>query len=143
MESYSTNSKLDLSNSLLASNESSPQSSNGDQLIKRKSACSSGSSSGGGNLIPTSMPGLTSDLSSLYALENLHHHHHSSAGLGHHSQHAGHHHNLIGSGGNASISSIAPSTSTSQGIQSGSILGTGNLGLTGKHFSRLYCIEKR
>ncbi|XP_046644347.1 homeobox protein unc-42-like isoform X2 [Daphnia pulicaria] len=143
MESYSSSSKLELGNSLLhsvsASNESSPQSSNNGEM-KRKT-CSGGSGNNGNNgqqqhLIPTSVTGLTSDLSSLYALENLHHHHHHhhSAGLSHHhSHHSSHHHNLIG-GGNSSITSIAPSTSSSQSIQSGGggLLNSGNsLGLPG------------
>lgn len=136
MESYSSSSKLELGNSLLhsvsASNDSSPQSSNGD--MKRKT-CGGG---GNGHLIPTSVTGLTSDLSSLYALENLHHHHHHhhSSGLTHHSHHSSHHHNLIGGGGgNSSITSIAPSTSSTQSIQSGAggLLSSGNpLGLPGK-----------
>jgi hypothetical protein len=144
MESYSSSSKLELGNSLLhsvsASNESSPQSSNNGDM-KRKT-CSGGSGNNNGNngqqhLIPTSaVTGLTSDLSSLYALENLHHHHHHhhSAGLSHHhSHHSSHHHNLIG-GGNSSITSIAPLTSSSQSIQSGGggLLNSGNpLGLPG------------
>jgi hypothetical protein len=108
--------------------------------MKRKT-CSGGGSGNNGqqHLIPTSVTGLTSDLSSLYALENLHHHHHHhhSAGLSHHhSHHSSHHHNLIG-GGNSSITSIAPSTSSSQSIQSGGggLLNSGNpLGLPGKLF---------
>lgn len=140
MESYSSSSKLELGNSLLhsTSNESSPQSSNNGDM-KRKN-CSGGGSNNGQHLIPTSVPGLTSDLTSLYALENLHHHHHHhhSAGLSHHhSHHSSHHHNLIG-GGNSSITSIAPSTSSSQSIQSGAggLLNSGNpLGLPGKFLS--------
>ena len=140
MESYSSSSKLELGNSLLhsvsVSSESSPQSSNNGDM-KRKT-CSGGSGNNGQQyLIPTSVPGLTSDLSSLYALENLHHHHHHhhSAGLAHHhSHHSSHHHNLIG-GGNSSITSIAPSTSSSQSIQSGGLLNSGNpLGLPGKFY---------
>lgn len=146
MESYSSSSKLELGNSLLhsvsASNDSSPQSSNGDMKRKTCSGGGGGGGGGGGNghLIPTSVTGLTSDLSSLYALENLHHHHHHhhSSGLSHHSHHSSHHHNLIGGGGgggNSSVTSIAPSTSSTQSIQSGSgsLLSAGNaLGLPGK-----------
>jgi hypothetical protein len=131
MEAYSSSSKLDLSgsaNSLLHSHshstssvESSPQSS-GTGDIKRKTC-------GGNNLIPTSVTGLTSDLSSLYALENLHHHHSS---LPHHS-HSSHSGLLVG--GSSSSSIITPSTSSSQSIQSGSagslIAAGSTLGLPG------------
>ena len=143
MESYSSSSKLELGNSLLhsvsASNDSSPQSSNGD--MKRKNC-----GGGNGHLIPTSVTGLTSDLSSLYALENLHHHHHHhhSSGLTHHSHHSSHHHNLIGGGGNSSVTSIAPSTSSTQSIQSGagSLLASGNaLGLPGKFHTSTFHVR--
>ena len=140
MEAYSASGKLDLSsaNSLLhsvsVSSESSPQSSsNGD--IKRKATQdqSGGAGSGTGvNLISSPVAsGLTSDLSSLYALENLHHHHHHVS-LPHHHPHHG---NLIGNTSGISASITSATSSSSQSIQSsaGSLLAAGSaLGLPGK-----------
>lgn len=144
MEAYASSVKLDLAsaNSLLHSHshshshstssvESSPQSSSatggGGELGKRKTC-----GAGGNNLITSSVTGLTSDLSSLYALENLHHHHSS---LPHHSHPT--HSGLLVGGASTSSSIITPATSSSQSsIQSGStgslIAAGSTLGLPGK-----------
>lgn len=124
MEAYNSSSKLELASassllhSVSASSESSQQSSSND--VKRK-PCSTG------NLIAGS--GLASDLSSLYALENLHHHHHHHSTLPHHSHSS---HSLVGP------QSIAITSTASQSIQTaGSLIAAAagsSLCLPGKFF---------
>ena len=145
MEAYTSSGKLDLSsaNSLLhsvsVSSESSPQSSSNGDIKRKTTQDSSGAGGGGGgggaggsNLISSSVAsGLTSDLSSLYALENLHHHHHHVS-LPHHHPHHG---NLIGNTSGISASITSATSSSSQSIQTGagSLLAAGSaLGLPGK-----------